>query len=158
MRDCLSASADSPNRSSLTRSRPCTDYRRKRRQHPELYEALATSDGLAAPEPNGAASIASEQTPLLSSFSAHAPLEAALSPALQRTKDVLSYAGGFVLIVVVGVVAWFVNAKAARKGRVEEVWDTSAQVVGWISAFLYRASCVLHGLGPPLDRRDAAQG
>jgi len=119
---------------------PATDYRRKRRQHPELYESLATSDGLAPPEANGAPSIASEQTPLLSSFSAHAPLEAALSPALQRTKDVLSYAGGFVLIVVVGVVAWFLNAKAARKGRVEEVWDTSAQIVGWISAFLYRAS------------------
>ncbi|GAA5944548.1 hypothetical protein JCM3775_003291 [Rhodotorula graminis] len=115
-------------------------YRRKRRLHPELYESLATSDGLAPPEANGAPSIASEQTPLMSSFSAHAPLEAALSPALQHTKDVLSYAGGFVLILVVGVVAWFVNAKAARKGRVEEVWDTSAQVVGWISAFLYLGS------------------
>lgn len=120
-----------------------TDYRRKRRLHPELYQPVALSDGLAPPELNGSTSapapaVASEQSPLLSSFSAHAPADAPLSPALQRARNILSYAGGFVLIVVVGIVAWFVNAKAAQKGRVEEVWDTTAQVVGWISAFLYR--------------------
>ncbi|BGP41912.1 Putative vacuolar membrane transporter for cationic amino acids [Rhodotorula kratochvilovae] len=114
-------------------------YRRKRRLHPELYERLAESDGLAPTEAHHAP-LAPEQTPLLSSFSAHAPTEAAMSPALQRTKDILSYAGGFVLIVVVGIVAWFANAHAGRRGRVEEVWDTSAQVVGWVSAFLYLGS------------------
>ncbi|GAA6050607.1 hypothetical protein JCM3770_001485 [Rhodotorula araucariae] len=114
-------------------------YRRKRRLHPELYERAVTSDGLAPAEPHFAP-LAPEQTPLLSSFSAHAPTEEALSPALQRTKDILSYAGGFVLIVLVGIIAWFVNPHAGRRGRVEEVWDTSAQVVGWISAFLYLGS------------------
>ncbi|GJN92915.1 hypothetical protein Rhopal_005957-T1 [Rhodotorula paludigena] len=120
-------------------------YRRKRRLHPELYQPVALSDGLAPPELNGSTSapapaVASEQSPLLSSFSAHAPADAPLSPALQRARNILSYAGGFVLIVIVGIVAWFVNAKAAQKGRVEEVWDTTAQVVGWISAFLYLGS------------------
>lgn len=52
----------------------------------------------------------------------------------------MSYAGGFVLVLVVGVIAWFASKHAGRGGRKEEVWDTSAQVVGWISAFLYSAS------------------
>lgn len=45
---------------------------------------------------------------------------------------------GFVLVCVVGIVAWFVGKGVGKEGRVVEVWDTSAQVVGWISAFLYR--------------------
>jgi len=47
---------------------------------------------------------------------------------------------GFVLVCVVGVVAWFVGKGVGKEGRVVEVWDTSAQIVGWISAFLYRKS------------------
>ncbi|GAA5871960.1 hypothetical protein JCM8547_006201 [Rhodosporidiobolus lusitaniae] len=108
-------------------------YRSKRSLHPELYTPAPTSDGL-APLP------ASEETPLLSSFSAHAPSAPPLSPALQRAKDILSYTGGFVLVLLVGVIAWFVSKDAGKDGRKEEVWDTSAQVVGWISAFLYLGS------------------
>ncbi|GAA5993284.1 hypothetical protein JCM11641_001118 [Rhodosporidiobolus odoratus] len=111
-------------------------YRRKRRVHPELYAApLPPSDGLEVPT-----TPLSEQTPLLSSFSAHAPTSPPLSPSLQKAKDLLSYTGGFVLVLLVGVVAWFVSKSQEGTGRKEEVWDTSAQVVGWVSAFLYLGS------------------
>ncbi|GAA6033807.1 hypothetical protein JCM8097_000351 [Rhodosporidiobolus ruineniae] len=116
-------------------------YRRKRRVHPELYEpAPAASDGLSSSTAGAGAGAPSEQTPLLSSFSAHAPNTPPLSPALQRAKDILSYTGGFVLVLVVGVIAWFASKDAGKEGRKEEVWDTSAQVVGWVSAFLYLGS------------------
>ncbi|GAA5844793.1 hypothetical protein JCM11251_002279 [Rhodosporidiobolus azoricus] len=118
-------------------------YRHKRRTHPELYEAVPTINGDSlGPNSNGAplATPASEQTPLLSSFSAHAPTSPPLSPALQRAKDILSYTGGFILVLVVGVIAWFASKGRGKDGRVQEVWDTSAQIVGWISAFLYLGS------------------
>ncbi|GAA5903251.1 hypothetical protein JCM6882_008118 [Rhodosporidiobolus microsporus] len=116
-------------------------YRHKRRTHPELYEPVPPpSDGL-APNGNGAPiTPTSEQTPLLSSFSAHAPSSPPLTPALQRAKDILSYTGGFILVIVVGVIAWFASKGRGKHGRVEEVWDTSAQIVGWMSAFLYLGS------------------
>ncbi|KAG0663876.1 hypothetical protein C6P46_002102 [Rhodotorula mucilaginosa] len=121
-------------------------YRRKRCLHPELYQghvpiATAAEDGVAPPAaPPFVPVPPMEQTPLLSAFSASGPSEEPLSPALQRTKDVISYAGGFVLIVVVGLIAYAAGKKSAKNGRTEEVWDTSAQVVGWISAFLYLGS------------------
>lgn len=121
-------------------------YRRKRRNHPELYAqpvaagAEEEDDSLGShahphvePPP-----VQSEQTPLLSAFSASGPSDAPLSPALQRTKDFVSYAGGFILIIAVGLIAFAAGKKSVKQGRVEEVWDTPAQIVGWISAFLYR--------------------
>lgn len=120
-------------------------YRRKRRVHPELYAPgsgpVVSSDGLAPVEPAFPCTTSqSEQTPLLSAFSAAGPSDEPLSPALQRTKDVISYAGGFILILVVGLIAYAAGKKSAKQGRTEEVWDTSAQIVGWISAFLYLGS------------------
>ncbi|GEM10322.1 cystinosin/ERS1p repeat protein [Rhodotorula toruloides] len=115
-------------------------YRRKRRLHPELYEPLAISDGLNG---NGGAALptpASEQTPLLSAFSAHAPTEPAFSPAVQRARDLLFYGAGIAIIVSAGVIAWFAGKNKSKEGRVIEEWDTSAQVVGWVSAFLYLGS------------------
>ncbi|GAA5879002.1 hypothetical protein JCM3774_004464 [Rhodotorula dairenensis] len=122
-------------------------YRRKRRLHPELYQgsapaaAVSEGDDLAAPSaPPFVPAVQSEQTPLLSAFSASGPSDEPLSPALQRTKNVISYAGGFILIIVVGLIAYAAGKKSAKNGRTEEVWDTSAQIVGWISAFLYLGS------------------
>ncbi|KAL7339412.1 hypothetical protein BJY59DRAFT_760747 [Rhodotorula toruloides] len=115
-------------------------YRRKRRLHPELYEPLATSDGLNG---NGVAALptpASEQTPLLSAFSAHAPTEPAFPPAVQRARDLLFYGAGIAIIVSAGVIAWFAGKNKNKEGRVVEEWDTSAQIVGWVSAFLYLGS------------------
>lgn len=139
-------------------------YRRKRRLHPELYQghvpiATAAEDGVAPPAaPPFVPVPLMEQTPLLSAFSASGPSEEPLSPALQRTKDVISYAGGFVLIVVVGLIAYAAGKKSAKNGRTEEVWDTSAQVVGWISAFLYRTfPSFLTIAHPALARADPTQ-
>ncbi|GAA6004181.1 hypothetical protein JCM10207_002469 [Rhodosporidiobolus poonsookiae] len=113
-------------------------YQRKRRLHPELY-APPPSDPL-SPIAAAPGSSTSEQTPLLSSFSAHAPSAPPLSPALQRAKDLLSYAGGFVLVLVVGGIAYAASEGMDKKGRAVEEWDTTAQVFGWISAFLYLGS------------------
>ncbi|GAA5934316.1 PQ-loop repeat-containing protein [Sporobolomyces koalae] len=123
-------------------------YRHLRRTHPELYEQPAASGSTsptttASRRPEGTTyepAGNSENTPLLSAFSAHAPSEKALSPALQRAKDLLEYTIGFVLVVGVGIIAWFAGKHVGKDGRTEEVWDTSAQVVGWISAFLYLGS------------------
>ncbi|BGP18298.1 Putative vacuolar membrane transporter for cationic amino acids [Rhodosporidiobolus nylandii] len=108
----------------------------QRRLHPEVYAPSSAAE----PSSLEPTTPISEQTPLLSSFSAHAPSQPALSPALQRAKDILSYAGGFILVLLVGVIAWFASKDAGKDGRREEVWDTSAQVVGWVSAFLYLGS------------------
>ncbi|GAA5918716.1 hypothetical protein JCM1841_006257 [Sporobolomyces salmonicolor] len=119
-------------------------YHHQRELHPERYVPIPIIDeppSLAASAPPLATPL-SENTPLLSAFSAHAPTEQAFSPALQRAKDVLEYTAGFVLVAVVGVVAWFASRDVGRDGRREEVWDTRAQVVGWVSAFLYLGSRV----------------
>lgn len=50
----------------------------------------------------------------------------------------MEYTLGFVLVVGVGIAAWFAGKGVGKEGRIEEVWDTKAQIVGWISAFLYR--------------------
>ncbi|GAA5906589.1 PQ-loop repeat-containing protein [Sporobolomyces salmoneus] len=111
-------------------------YRHLRRTHPELYERLSTS-GTSTPTPRAQDA---ENTPLLSAFSAHSPSEKALSPSLQRAKDLLEYTIGFVLVVGVGIVAWFAGKGLGKEGRIPEVWETKAQIVGWISAFLYLGS------------------
>lgn len=115
-------------------------YRHLRRTRPDLYERVASTVGSGASTPTATNARAQEHenTPLLSAFSAHAPSEKALSPALQRAKDVVEYTIGFVLVVGVGVVAWFAGKGLDEQGRFEEVWETKAQIVGWISAFLYR--------------------
>lgn len=50
------------------------------------------------------------------------------------------------MVAGVGIVAWRLS-RDVPEGRKQEVWDTKAQVVGWMSAFLYCAfflpsSCV----------------
>lgn len=52
------------------------------------------------------------------------------------------------MVVGVGIAAWFAGKGVGKEGRIEEVWDTKAQIVGWISAFLYRE--------PPLFSLDLA--
>ncbi|GAA6023754.1 hypothetical protein JCM11491_006033 [Sporobolomyces phaffii] len=116
-------------------------YRHLRRTHPELYAPLASS-GTSTPTTGAATQHRhdTENTPLLSAFSAHSPSEKALSPALQRAKDLLEYTLGFALVIGVGIAAWFASRGVGDEGRVPEVWDTKAQVSGWISAFLYLSS------------------
>ncbi|GAA5849779.1 hypothetical protein JCM5353_005540 [Sporobolomyces roseus] len=113
-------------------------YHSLRLRHPELYGGPhpSSQNSTSPPLPTPL----SENTPLLSAFSAHSPSEKAFSPAIQRAKDILEYTLGFVLVCVVGVVAWFVGKGVGKEGRIVEVWDTSAQIVGWISAFLYLGS------------------
>lgn len=41
------------------------------------------------------------------------------------------------VVIAVGLIAWRLSRNVPM-GRKEEVWETKAQVVGWISAFLYR--------------------
>ncbi|GAA5879023.1 hypothetical protein JCM16303_001271 [Sporobolomyces ruberrimus] len=113
-------------------------YRRLRKTHPELYAPLTPSVPSTPTHPHPTHE--NENTPLLSAFSAHSPSEKALSPALQRAKDLLEYTLGFVLVVGVGIAAWFAGKGVGKEGRIEEVWDTKAQIVGWISAFLYLGS------------------
>ncbi|GAA5987894.1 hypothetical protein JCM10908_007262 [Rhodotorula pacifica] len=115
-------------------------YRRRQRLHPELYAGPSAASDSTDPAAEFAPAAQSEQTPLLSAFSAYGPADQPLSPALQRTKDFMSYAGGFILILVVGLIAFAAGGKSAKNGRTEEVWDTPAQIVGWVSAFLYLGS------------------
>ncbi|SDA01464.1 BZ3500_MvSof-1268-A1-R1_Chr10-1g02692 [Microbotryum saponariae] len=107
-------------------------YRRKRALYPELFSTEATSAG-AIP------STAHETDPLLSSFSAHAPNEPEPDRKMKRIKNIVSYVGGFVVVLGVGIVAWRLS-RDVPQGRKPEVWDTKAQVVGWASAFLYLGS------------------
>ncbi|KDE05492.1 hypothetical protein MVLG_04180 [Microbotryum lychnidis-dioicae p1A1 Lamole] len=107
-------------------------YRRKRALYPELFSTEATSAGTIP-------STAHETDPLLSSFSAHAPNEPEPDLKMRRIKDIVSYVGGFVVVLGVGIVAWRLS-RDVPQGRKPEVWDTKAQVVGWASAFLYLGS------------------
>lgn len=100
-------------------------YRRKRVLYPALF----------APAP-------SESDPLLSSFSATPSLSHGAPPRSKTQKhllDALSYLLALVGIFFIGALAWHLS-KDAPRGRKIEVWDTKAQVVGWISAFLYLGS------------------
>ncbi|SCV73879.1 BQ2448_6309 [Microbotryum intermedium] len=107
-------------------------YRRKRALYPELFTAEATYATAIPSTPH-------ETDPLLSSFSAHAPNEPEPNRKVKRVKDIVSYVGGFVIVLGVGIVAWRLS-RDVPQGRKPEVWDTKAQVVGWVSAFLYLGS------------------
>ncbi|KAL8290319.1 hypothetical protein RQP46_002577 [Phenoliferia psychrophenolica] len=98
-------------------------YRRKRAVHPELFLHE---------------SLPSETDPLLSSFSAVSP-GGAKDDAVRRWRNLVSYIGGVVAVIAIGATAWYLS-RDAPAGRVKEVWETKAQVVGWISAFLYLGS------------------
>jgi hypothetical protein len=109
-------------------------YRRRRRLHPELYVA---SD--AAPRASSAWD--DESAPLLANG------KAASRTALWKriARHAAPYLAGCAFIVSFGFLAWFATTR--RQDRLhrhpqipQEEWDTSAQVVGWISAALYRAS------------------
>lgn len=93
-------------------------YRRKRLTSPELFLHE---------------SLPSETDPLLSSFSAVGPNA---SKETTHWRNVVSYVGGAAIVAAIGGVAWYL-ARNAPAGRVKEVWETKAQIVGWISAFLY---------------------
>lgn len=128
-----------PNRSpSTSHLKQVFYYRRKRALYPELYSPLLAPSSLPTPP------IATEHDPLLSSFSAHAPHSASLSPKMKKYRDLASYLGGAGVVVLVGAMAWWA-AKDAPEGRRREIWETKAQVVGWVSAFLYRECflCIL---------------
>lgn len=103
-------------------------YRWKRSKYPELYAPMAADVASAVP---------SEHDPLLSAFSAHRPSSPEPSDEIKKWRDTVSYLGGLVIVSAVGIVAWRLS-RDAPVGRRREVWDTKAQVVGWISAFLYR--------------------
>ncbi|KAK4049795.1 putative vacuolar membrane transporter for cationic amino acids [Microbotryomycetes sp. JL201] len=117
-------------------------YRRKRALYPHLYSSLA-SDDPASTAPvlaNGhIAPPATEHDPLLSAYSAHGPSEHEFDPKVRRWRNVLSYVGGLLFVVAIGLAAWWMSTDVPL-GRKREVWDTKAQVVGWISAFLYLGS------------------
>lgn len=100
-----------------------------RSAHPDRYATPAT-DSLAAP---------TEADPLLSSFSSHGPNQPALTKRQRVTRDALSYGGAVLFAVTVGIVAWR-GSVGVNPGRRLEVWNTKAQVVGWISAALYLGS------------------
>ena len=104
-------------------------YRYMRSAYPEVY-ATPAPDSLAGP---------TEADPLLSSFSSHGPNQPALSKRQRLTRDALSYGGAFLFAVIVGIVAWR-GSVGVNPGRKLEVWNTKAQVVGWISAALYLGS------------------
>jgi hypothetical protein len=95
-------------------------YRQQRANYPHLF---------LAPLP-------SENDPLLSSLSAPIP---ASNHKARVVRDIISYVGGFVLVGVVGVLAWKWS-EGAGQGESKEVWSFKGQVLGWCSAFLYRES------------------
>ncbi|ORY59039.1 hypothetical protein BCR35DRAFT_201718 [Leucosporidium creatinivorum] len=110
-------------------------YRRKRSLYPELYSPLLSSAALPTPPIH----TATEHDPLLSSFSAHRPSDPEPSPKMKKYRDLAGYLGGAGVVVLVGALAWWA-ARDAPLGRKKEVWQTKAQVVGWVSAFLYLGS------------------
>lgn len=98
-------------------------YRRKRALYPSLFLDHTPS----------------ESDALLSSFSASGSSDHPLSKKTKKTRDILAYSGSVIAIVLVALIAWRLSINVP-KGRKEEVWETKAQVVGWISAFLYLGS------------------
>lgn len=117
-------------------------YRRRRRLHPELYAVSAA----------GASHITDpEQEPLVgaaehSAYGTNETSKAAgnvLPKGLsERTKSVLIFLATLVFIAVFAFVSWDAAKAGQRSGggrhqRPAETWNTTAQVVGWISAALY---------------------
>lgn len=95
--------------------------------YPELY--LPSTPSLTVPH---------ESDPLISSFSASGSPNHPYDEKVKIHKDTLAFLGAGTLIVVVGVLAWFLS-KGALPSR-NENWNTQAQVFGWISAVLYLGS------------------
>lgn len=106
-------------------------YRWRRRRNPSAFPPLP-----------------SEQDPLLSAFSSRDPDDdGAIGSAKNnssaawssRWRDIAAYVVPCILIVVFGIGSW-ITGKDIKRGQSHETWDTDAQIVGWISAFLYRKS------------------
>lgn len=100
-------------------------YRRKRALYPELF--LPSTPSLSIPI---------ETDPLLSAFSASPSPSHPYSKQVKKYRDILSLLGAVIGIVLLGTLAWKFSANTPTEAR-REVWDTKAQVVGWMSAFLY---------------------
>ncbi|KAM0790300.1 hypothetical protein ACM66B_005601 [Microbotryomycetes sp. NB124-2] len=115
-------------------------YRRKRALYPHLYSSLPSDDPASSASLSNGHSVApTEHDPLLSAYSAHGPSEQDFDPQVKKFRNVLSYVGGLLFVVAIGFAAWWMSTDVPE-GRRKEVWDTKAQVVGWISAFLYLGS------------------
>jgi hypothetical protein len=93
-------------------------YRRYRMLHPEDYPALHDD----------------ERTSLLAQES-----KVHLHKHDPWWKPALFFVLGLLFVFLVGIVGWQVSARAAPSGPPREVWDDTAQIIGWISAVLYRA-------------------
>ncbi|KAI5479443.1 hypothetical protein MNV49_003587 [Pseudohyphozyma bogoriensis] len=103
-------------------------YRRKRALYPERFPPTS----------------ATETDPLLSSFSATGPgasSEGVMSKKAKKVRDIVGYVGAITLVAFVAGMAWRLS-KDGPMGRKLEVWDTKAQILGWISAVLYLSSRV----------------
>lgn len=105
-------------------------YRRKRQLYPELYEPIIS------PSDHHLPSLPSESDPLLSAFSATDPAHP-ISAQVKRHRDLLGFIGIGIGFILVTTAAWIFSGRTEDGGQSSEVWDFSAQVVGWISAFLY---------------------
>lgn len=46
-------------------------------------------------------------------------------------------------MTLLGVLGWVLNKPQAKAPQEQEFWDDHAQIVGWISAILYRRSSIL---------------
>lgn len=87
-----------------------------------------------------------ETDPLLADGAQNGGSESKQSTVATRNKHLVQFFAAVFLVILVGVVAYFVSWHATSDSgsdghkRVRETWDTKAQVVGWISAFLYLSS------------------
>ena len=100
-------------------------YRYKRARHPQLF--------LADPLP---ASLETE--PLLASATP-ITIEPKQPP---KPTSLLSYFGMFAGALIGLVVAYVLSGRDSHRSGSKEEWNTTAQIVGYISAFLYLASRV----------------
>ena len=78
----------------------------------------------------------SEETPLLNSNAA-TPQQPRGPMGLQFAK----YAGAIFFVCITGIAAWFVDERIHRnapRSNPDEVIEWKGQVLGWISAFLFR--------------------
>lgn len=114
-------------------------YRRKRSLYPELFlPSEPSTPTLASQQAHSHLILPSESDPLLSSFSASGSRSHPYDSKVKQYRDHISYVAAAILIIIVGSIAWKLSASHVGEGRREEVWDTKAQIVGWMSAFLYR--------------------
>ena len=112
-------------------------YRRKRTLRPDSFTKTGRSSS-------------SERTPLLNEnghFAASSEqhtniLQILGNWARMHVVALVAYSLAVVFVLCLGIVGWFVSARlsSASQPRQDEVWSTSGQVVGWISAGLYLGS------------------